>query len=156
MFKKRFPIFLFLVISMVFSVAASNVQTRFRAHLTGNQEVPPVATDAEGRVSFSLNNAGTELTYKLQVRHIDGVFGAHIHTGAVGANGPVLVTLCGGPGVAPACGGPDGVLHVQGTITQMNDGQPLSVLLAAMRSGDTYVNIHTPASPSGEVRGQIR
>jgi hypothetical protein len=156
MFKKRFPIFLFLAIGMVFSIAASHVQTRFRAHLTGNQEVPPVATDAEGRVSFSLNNAGTELTYKLQVQNIAGVFGAHIHAGAPGVNGPVLVTLCGVPGTAPACSGPDGVLHVQGTITQMNDGQPLGVLLDAMRSGNTYVNVHTPDAPGGEVRGQIR
>lgn len=145
-----------LLLSTLFLTAAGHLQTNFRAELTGGQEVPAVSTNASGQAYFRLNNAGDELHYVIKVRDIEGVFAAHIHAAPIGANGPVLVTLCGGPGSAPACSSlsNDGVL-VTGTITESLSGEPLSVVLEALRSGDTYVNVHSSAVPSGEVRGQI-
>jgi hypothetical protein len=136
-------------------VATAGGHTRnFRAHLSGENEVPPVDTDAQGQVVFRLDRSGTELTYKLIVANIEDVVAAHIHCAPAGENGPVGVTLfVGGPT------SDDGVL-AQGTITAPDDGngcgwQSLDDVIAAMRSGVAYVNVHTVANPPGEIRGQV-
>jgi hypothetical protein len=96
------------------------------------------------------------------------VVAAHIHLGVAGVNGPVVVFLAGP--FDPGGGRVDGIIG-QGTITSANFVGPLagmdfSVLVAAMRAGGTYANVHTndgvaPANtgpgdfPGGEIRGQI-
>jgi hypothetical protein len=102
------------------------------------------------------------------VANIDNVFAAHIHCGAVGVNGPIGVTLFMG---APAGGTVNGTL-AEGTITAPDLGNgcgwvDLAVVVAAIQSGETYVNVHTndevappntgPGDfPGGEIRGQVR
>lgn len=84
-----------------------------------------------------------------------GVAGAHIHCAPAGANGPVVAFLA-----APVPGGFDGKVDVGATLTNANIinpacGATVAELLDAMAAGDTYVNVHSPAFPGGEVRGQI-
>ncbi len=145
----------------------------FGTLLSGDQEVPPRATPARGVSHFELSNDGSSLRYKIIVAFIYNVFQAHIHEGAAGTNGPVVVWLF--PSTTPGAG-PPGVGRTRdvlatGTITAADlvgpmAGQPLSVLVDAMRAGNTYVNVHTsdgvnpPNSgsgnfPGGEIRGQI-
>lgn len=140
----------------------------FVATLSGDQEVPARDTHAVGVATFKLREAGAALEFKVNVANIDNPFAAHIHCGAVGVNGPVGVTLFMGP---PAGGRVDGTL-AEGTITAPDPGNgcgwtSLAAVLAAMDSGDTYVNVHTndgvppintgPGDfPGGEIRGQIR
>jgi hypothetical protein len=140
----------------------------FVAPLSGDEEVPARDTRAVGVAKFKLSNDGTALEYKVNVANIDNVVAAHIHCGAVGVNGPVGVTLFGG---APAGGRVNGTL-AEGTITAPDPGNAcgwtdLSAVLAAIESGNTYVNVHTndgvaPSNtgpgdfPGGEIRGQIR
>jgi hypothetical protein len=152
------------------AVAAGN--GNFVAHLAGRNEVPPagvvIQTQGQGQAIFQLNDAGTELHYKLNVANIDNVVQAHIHLGAPGVNGPVVAFLYG---LVPAGGGrTDGVL-AEGTITAANlvgplAGHPLSDLVTAMENGNAYANVHTndgvaPTNtgpgdfPGGEIRGQI-
>ena len=104
----------------------------------------------------------------LNVSDIENVVASHIHCGAVGVNGPVGVTLFGAP---PAGGAVEGTL-AEGTITAADPGNAcgwtdLASVLAAIESGNTYVNVHTndgvaPTNtgpgdfPGGEIRGQIR
>lgn len=126
----------------------------FRAHLSGDEEVPPVDTDAQGQAIFRLDRSGTELTYKLIVANIEDVVAAHIHCAPAGENGPVGVTLFSGGPTSD-----DGVL-ARGTIRAPDDGNgcgwgTLDEVIAAMRSGETYVNVHTLANPPGEIRGQV-
>jgi hypothetical protein len=76
--------------------------------------------------------------------NIDNVFAAHIHCAAAGSNGGVGVTLFEGD---PALGAFNGILAV-GTIigpdADDNCGwSNFADVLAEMRSGDTYVNVHT-------------
>jgi hypothetical protein len=141
----------------VTDVAADQPQRNFVAHCTGDQEVPPRDTRAQGQAIFQLNTAETELHFRLIVANIENVFAAHIHTGAVGVNGPIVVFLYPGPAIS---GRTDGVL-AEGTIAD-----PSADLIAAMRAGNTYVNVHTndgvappntgPGDfPGGEIRGQI-
>src|SRR5688572_11790822 len=138
------------------------------APLSGREEVPPRDTNARGVATFKLSSDGTALDYKVNVANIENVFAAHIHCGAEGVNGPVGVTLFSG---APAGGRINGTL-AEGTITAPDPGNAcgwtdLAAVLAAIESGNTYVNVHTndgvappntgPGDfPGGEIRGQIR
>ena len=133
----------------------------FRAHLSGDQEVPPNASLAQGQAIFQLSKDGSELSYKLIVANLENLHMAHIHRAAAGVNGGVVVWLY--PSAPPAVllpGTTNGVLaegvikaaDLRGTLT----GQPLSALINEMSAGNTYVNIHTmPLFPGGEIRGQI-
>lgn len=151
-------IILLLALLIVVGTAAAQ-PSNFRAHLSGGEEVQPVDTRATGQTVFQLNPSGTELSYKLIVAKIDNVFAAHIHCGERGVNGPVGATLFFTP--PPDLGPVNGIL-AQGTITAPDPGNgcgwaDLGGVVAALQSGDTYVNVHTlPGTPSGEIRGQIR
>jgi hypothetical protein len=150
------------------TASGQSVPTNFVAHLSGDQEVPLRPTDATGQAKLQLNTDGTALAYRLIVANIENVVASHIHLGPAGANGPVVAFLYGP--AAPAGGRLDGVIAV-GVITAADltgplVGQDLSVLVAALRSGGAYVNVHTndgiaPTNegpgdfPGGEVRGQI-
>jgi hypothetical protein len=131
------------------------------------------ASHARGAAIFQLNPAGTQLSYRLIASNVDNVVQAHIHyPGAPGVNGPIIVWLH--PSAPPAFQGPtgpqDGVLAT-GTITASTfaltwPDKSMADLVAALRSGDAYVNVHTndgvlPTNtgpgdfPGGEIRGQI-
>jgi hypothetical protein len=132
----------------------------FRAHLTGEQEVPPNESAAQGEAIFQLSKDGTELSYKLIVANLEDLHMAHIHLAPSGSNGGVVVWLY--PSAPPALmlpGTTNGVL-AEGVITAANLrgallNQPLSALIDAMTAGNAYVNIHTMIFPGGEIRGQI-
>jgi len=137
--------------------------------LSGDEEVPPVATRARGTAIFHLSSDGSALDYELIVANIENVVQAHIHIGAAGINGPIGVVLFGL--VAPG-GGPANGPIAEGTLTAADFIGPLAEmsmadLVAQMQAGNAYVNVHTddgidPANtgpgdfPGGEVRGQIR
>lgn len=156
--KKVRLILVVTLIGLLAVVSSALAQpTNFRAHLSGDQEVPSVVTTATGQAVFQFNEDFTSLHFKLIVANIENVFASHIHCGAVGTNGPVGVTLFSG---SPSGGRVDGILS-QGTITEPNLGNvcgwaDLGDVAAALASGNTYVNVHTlPGTPSGEIRGQI-
>jgi hypothetical protein len=133
----------------------------FRAHLSGDQEVPPNESIAQGQAIFQLSKDGTELSYKLIVANLENLHMAHIHRAPAGVNGGVVVWLY--PSAPPAVllpGTTKGIL-AEGVIKAENlvgslAGQSLSALINEMSAGNTYVNIHTmPLFPGGEIRGQI-
>jgi CHRD domain. len=141
----------------------------FVANCWNAEEVPP--TDSKGRAVavFNVSRDGTVIDYQVSAGNLDNVVFAHIHLGAFGSNGPVVVTLVDPR--APGGGKSHGVLQ-RGTITDASlsgplAGQPLSALLEAMQAGNTYVNVHTDdgidpinTGPgdyrTGELRGQVR
>jgi hypothetical protein len=128
---------------------------KFTAHLSGDGEVPPVETQAQGQANFSLDGDSGALDFRLIVANIDDVVAAHIHCGAAGAIGPVGITLfAGGPTSA------NGIL-AGGTVATPDAGNDcgwtsLNDAAAAMRNGLAYANVHTLAHPAGEIRGEIR
>lgn len=160
-----------LLAMLVFTSAAladSAEATDFGAKLSGAEEVPVRETSARGIAILHLNPDRTALRYKLIVADIENVTAAHIHCGADGVSGPVGVNLY--TGGAPGSGPFDGVL-ARDTITAPNAGNScgwatLDDVVAAMLSGNAYVNVHTndgidppntgPGDfPGGEIRGQI-
>ena len=170
--NKEFWRSLFLLIVLLATMGNPGIaladNRNFTAHLVGSEEVPARDTLATGQAFFQLSKDGTELRYLLIVADIDNVVASHIHVGAAGVNGPVVAFLAGP--FAPGGGQTAGVL-AEGTITAANltgplAGQTLDDLIAAMQSGNAYVNVHTndgvggvntgPGDfPGGEIRGQI-
>jgi hypothetical protein len=141
----------------IISSYAQTIPSIFRATLEGEQEVPPVDSDAKGVAIFRLSNDGTELEYKVIVANIENVTAAHVHLAPIGENGDIVAFLFNPE--TPTEGRTNGVL-AKGTITSADlvgplEGATLSELIDEMEEGNTYVNVHTVQHPGGEIRGQI-
>lgn len=126
----------------------------FSANLTGQEEVPPVDTQATAEVIFvPIAPANETIEYYLNSTNISGVTQGHIHSGEKGVNGPVVVTLFNYNNTQ------DGVSE-NGTISSSNlegplQGKAVADLISAMKNSTTYVNFHTEQNPEGEIRGQL-
>src|SRR5205814_476153 len=117
----------------------------FTASLSGANERPnAVNTTGNGSATFALD--GNVLTFNVRYLGLSGTaILAHIHgpaTAAVAA--PVLIDL------APYNGGAFGSNGTLSGSVVLTAAQQAMVL-----AGQTYVNVHTPAHGSGEIRGQI-
>lgn len=151
---------LWLSLTTMLAFAQAQPNRIFATHLSGDQEVPPVETQAQGQAIFMLSEDGEALRYKLIAANIKDVLQAHIHLAPEGVNGPIVAWLYpSGPPPVLIPGRFNGVLATS-TITSSDlvgplAGMSLSDLLAEMEAGNTYVNIHTAQYPGGEIRGQI-
>ncbi len=113
--------------------------TSFSATLDGGQENPPTTTTGSGCAYLEFNPATNVLTYSVSYAGLSGApSAAHIHTGVVGQNGGVTIGFVAGPS------------PITGTAT-LTAAQAIT-----LNKGNFYVNIHTAANPSGEIRGQVR
>ena len=151
-----------LIVSGTISVAAQGMRTEvFFANLSGDEENPPVDTNAQGVVILnSTNEFGLYvmiIDYRLIVNNIENVIAAHIHCASAGTNGPVGVTLF----FEPTNSGPENGVLVQDSLMAPNVGNAcgwvdLDDVLGAVDAAGAYVNVHTfPANPGGEIRGQL-
>jgi hypothetical protein len=130
-------------------------QSKFRAKLDANNEVPPVNSTAEGVATFKIKD--DTINSKINVSGITDVSGAHIHAGKKGENGDPIVDLLKTGEKAKTPGG----VTIKGNFTASDfegsmKGKALSDLQSAMSTNGTYVNIHTSDHPDGEIRGQIK
>ncbi|HYA87186.1 MAG TPA: CHRD domain-containing protein [Nitrospirota bacterium] len=129
----------------------------FKAKLTGKEEIPATETKATGEAAFKLSEDGAKIFYNLKLQDIENVNAAHIHIGKRGGEGSVVVGLFAGPTKE---GKFSGVL-ARGAITELKlvgplAGKTISDLVALLKSGEAYVNVHTDRYPTGEIRGQIK
>lgn len=109
------------------------------AVLTGANEVPPTPSTATGSGAVGINPVTLELSGGLSTTGITGT-ASHIHEGAAGTAGPIIVPLTDtGSGTWAV---PIG--------TRFTSGQ-----FASWRAGNLYLNVHSTAYPSGEIRGQL-
>lgn len=106
--------------------------------LGGGQEVPPVVVDGTGSGTITVASGGA-VSGSVTTQNVAGI-AAHIHQGAIGENGPVIIPLQ--KTAANTWSVPKGA--------KLNDMQ-----MAAFKRGDLYVNVHTARHRGGEVRGQI-
>ena len=127
-----------LAISAV-SLAGSQ-STVWSAKLTVAQEVPKqVVKNTAASGSFTGTLSGTKLKFKLTFAKLTGpATFAHIHLGAMGVSGKIVVPLCG------PCKSP-----VAGTVTVS------AALQKDFKKHLLYVNVHTAKNPNGEIRGQL-
>jgi hypothetical protein len=120
-------------------VLPPNVQVTVAA-LTGGQEVPAVVTTGSGRASLTVNLTSRRATLHVNTTGLDTATAAHIHTGARGTNGPIAIDLTKDPA----------------TPRWFVSGATLTAAqFTAYQAGSLYVNVHTPANPTGEARGQF-
>lgn len=126
---------------------------KFEAGLTGGGEVPAVETAATGEADFELKDGVLE--YELEAADIENVTVGHIHLGPADGVGPPVVDLIS----QEACEFEEDEVECEGSITGADlagplAGRSLDDLLAEMRRGNTYTNVHTVRNPGGEIRGQ--
>jgi hypothetical protein len=179
---KRFLIVAATVLASAGSgVALSDNGNRFREALNGLKEAGAiVSTTGTGTFLARINNDETELDYELTFQELEGnVLQAHIHIGHPQNTGGVVLWLCGsaafpGPPDTPACNSDDPMNlragKVRGTLTAANvQNLPANGIvgatamtpgeweevLALIRAGKTYVNVHSEKFGPGEIRSQI-
>lgn len=126
-------------LGLMFLTAGAAVAAEVKVTLSGDQEVPPVTTEASGSGTIIVN-PDKSISGSITTKGINGN-AAHIHDGAAGKNGAVTV---------PLVKGADGEWKVPAG-AHFTDAQ-----YAAFERGDTYVNVHSTAHPNGEIRGQLK
>jgi hypothetical protein len=139
--------------------------------LTGYEENPDLSTVATGTFDVRIGDGDKTIAYKLTYSGLEGtVQQAHIHFGKRAINGGVSAFLCSNLGNAPAgtpscpqSGTVEGELDASDVIGPNAAPTPqgiepgaLAELVAAMRAGHTYANVHSTKWPGGEIRAQIR
>ena len=109
-----------------------------RVTLSGANEVPAVNTSAAGTGTITIANDGA-VSGSVTVTGIAATAG-HIHQGAVGINGPVIVPF----------------VQSGNTFTAPPGAKLTETQMAAYRAGNLYVNVHSAAHPGGEIRAQLK
>jgi hypothetical protein len=125
-------------------------ERNFVVTMTGLNERPnPVSPAGNGTATFTIDDAETTISYTIAVASMTSTITAsHIHLGNANVSGSVIIPL-----TTPVNG-----QTVNGTITAASTfqlGLSLPSLIALMRTGDVYVNVHTSNNTGGEIRGQI-
>lgn len=108
-------------------------------NLKGTAETPAVSTKATGVATLIVNPDGT-ISGGVTTTGIEGT-AAHIHEGAAGSSGPPIVTLQ--PKGADQWVVPDGA--------KLSSAQ-----YQEFKQGGLYINVHSKAHPSGEIRAQLQ
>jgi len=143
---------------MLLKPVFAQIEGKFTARLTGQDEVPPANTKATGTAYFTTHSNGKIMSYNVNVNNIDKVTMADLNQGKKGENGPVIVTLIRFKSLTPT--GPVNGQLAQGNISSIDLKGPLkgmqtSDLTKLIEGNDAYINIQTKQYPEGEIRGQI-
>src|SRR4051812_1943182 len=127
------------IVGLIAGCAGMSGSGNTQVTLNGAQEVPPVTTAATG---FGTITVGEDKSVSGSIS-TSGVVGtvAHIHDGASGKNGPVIV---------PLTKSSDNTWTVPPG-TKFTDAQ-----YEAYKAGNLYVNVHSAANKGGEIRGQLK
>jgi hypothetical protein len=125
------------------SAATKAATSTYRAPMNVGQEVPrPKGARGSGLFTATVTESGSSITlaWKLTFKGLTGkAVAAHVHRGARGKAGPVLVPLCG-----PCRSGQSGRVKLSASAN------------GAIQKGGTYVNVHTARNAAGEIRGQVK
>ena len=144
------------------------------AKLVGFQEVPSQSTTANGRFTAVIDKVANTITWRLRYDALEGtVTQSHVHFGQMGVNGGISFFLCtnagNGPAGTQACPAPPA--DISGVITPDLIIGPAAVppaiggqgiepgafdeIVAAIKAGYAYANVHSSKWPAGEIRGQL-
>src|SRR5216110_2883949 len=166
----------FVALSAAIAASTAGADDKIRATLMGFQEVPAVSTQATATFEAVISPAGDAIDYEITYTGMQGtVTQSHVHVGQPRVNGGIVLWVCGtalnvpgvtntpGPAGTPTCTSPNGHFagtwrpeNVQNQPTQQIATGELDEIIAAIRAGVAYVNVHTNLSPGGEIRGQVR
>jgi CHRD domain len=122
----------------VIAVCSSMAAMSETVTLAGSNEVPPVTTSATGSANITI---GADRSVKASVTAKDMTATAsHIHMGAAGSNGPVIVPFT----------------KSGDTFSAAPDAKLTEEQYTAYKAGNLYVNVHSAKNPGGEIRGQLK
>ncbi|QYE33472.1 MULTISPECIES: CHRD domain-containing protein [Sphingosinicellaceae] len=141
--NKEYPMRYLLpsLMAVVLAVPAVATTTKMSTKLIGAAEAPgPGAEKGTGLAKLAFDSEKGHVCYTLTASGTDTPTMAHIHKGAIGTPGPVVVSL-----TAPANGRAKGCTPVAADV--------MSAIIAT--PSDYYVNVHTAAFPKGAMRGQL-
>ena len=123
----------------VFAACSSMAAMSETLTLAGTAEVPPVTTTATGSATVTI---GADRSVKVSVTAKDMTATAsHIHIGAAGTNGPVIVPF---------------TKSGDNTFSAAPDAKLTEEQYAAYKAGNLYVNVHSAKNPGGEIRAQLK
>jgi hypothetical protein len=152
-------VFLALAALFVLSTASqAQAQTvTFTAQLNGGNEVPGVVTGSAGTATVTWNTATKAGTYRVDVYNMPvGTTASHIHVGAVGVGGPVVINFTVPAGGISNDFGLTGTFVCTDVVARAAQGiNSCEDFEQALLLNNTYVNVHSTANPGGEVRGQL-
>ncbi len=175
---RRIAIRTLLVVGVIAALGAGSYAVagegskKVKGDLTGYEEVPSLSTLGSGE--FRARIDGEEIRWTLSYGSLESaVTQAHIHFGNVSVNGGISVFLCtnlgNGPTGTQAC--PPAPATISGTIRAADVSPAVAAtagavaqgiaagefneLVAAIRAGATYANVHTTGRPGGEIRAQL-
>lgn len=123
----------------------------FTADLSGDAQVPPITVDATGDATVTIADDESSVSWDVNYTGLTGDAAAgHIHFGASDAAGPVMI-----PFATVSNTGSTGSFASGDYAGGAGLPADWAGVLAAIRDGDAYVNIHTAANGAGEIRGQL-
>ncbi|HTP46374.1 MAG TPA: CHRD domain-containing protein [Casimicrobiaceae bacterium] len=111
--------------------------------LEGGQEVPPLSTTATGLATVTIRpDRSVYVTVTVQGMQATA---SHIHEGATGTNGPVIV-----PFTKTRSKGEFAIFE------SAPDAMLTESQYASYKAGKLYINVHSAQYPGGEIRGQLQ
>jgi hypothetical protein len=120
--------------------STKSVFTGDNVTLSGAQEVPPVTTQGSGSGTITVKD-DKSVSGSVTIKGFTAT-AAHIHTGAAGKNGPVIIPL---------------TKSSDGNTWSVPEGRKLTdAQYNDYKAGNLYVNVHSAAYKGGEVRGQLK
>jgi hypothetical protein len=153
-----------------YAIAGGGSKSFKGSPLTGYEETPStLSTTGTGSFTAKLSDDGDTLHYKLSYSGLEGnVTMAHVHFGARALSGGISFWLCetatnpSPSPTTPACPVPGGTVEgditaaeVIGPLGQGIEPMAFNEIVAAMRAGRAYANVHSSKWPSGEIRAQV-
>ncbi len=142
------------------ALPASAQSFTLTAKLTGAGEATPTAnginTAAFGDATIVVNMTARTVTYTVNVFNLpSGVTASHIHVGAEGTPGPVVVNF-----TVPTSSSNDfsftGTVQDTAFILRPDQGvRSADDMFQAILGNNSYVNVHSAVNPGGEIRGQL-
>ncbi len=138
-FSRYVPASLFVAMALLTGCAATSNYVHSRSvMLDGAQEVPAITTTATAKGEVGVMK---DQTIKGSIT-VSGMTptAAHVHVGAVGKNGPVIIPMK-----------QDGNVFTIPEGTKLTDDQ-----YKAYQAGELYINVHSTKYKAGEIRGQVK
>lgn len=164
-------LFIFGSLTLVYSDNKRQILTHYAGNLHGFNEVPTISTVARGGFTAHIDYKNKKIQYRLNYYNLEGdVLQAHVRFGQRNVNGGVIAFLCAnGDTPVPV---PTGLSvqncpqsgQIEGTLTEADVLGPSNQGIAAgefdkfvnaLRSGKTYINVHSSKFVPGELRDQV-
>jgi hypothetical protein len=159
-----------LVLGPMAVAGVGKVHVKANGGLGGYLEPPSISTTGTGTFEATIDDQAGTIDWTLSYADLDSPsppLQAHVHFGQRSVNGGVSFFLCANPPIVPpagtqACPAPPATIsgtataaEIIGPLGQGIEPGSFDEVVAAIRAGRTYANVHTVRFPGGEIRGQI-